>query len=34
MKYLWLGNCTDDVSAIGLGGMAMTSIYNPPMKAK
>ena len=34
MKYRRLGNCTDDVSAIGLGGMAMTSIYGPPMKAK
>jgi aryl-alcohol dehydrogenase-like predicted oxidoreductase len=29
MKYRRLGNCTDDVSAIGLGGMAMTSIYGP-----
>ena len=29
MKYRRLGNCTDDVSAIGLGGMAMTGIYGP-----
>jgi len=29
MKYRRLGNCTDDISAIGLGGMAMTSIYGP-----
>ena len=29
MKYRRLGNCTDDVSAIGLGGIAMTSIYGP-----
>ena len=29
MKYRKLGNCTDDISAIGLGGMAMTSIYGP-----
>ena len=29
MKYRRLGNCTDDVSAVGLGGMAMTSIYGP-----
>jgi len=29
MKYRKLGCCTDDVSAIGLGGMAMTSIYGP-----
>ena len=29
MKFRNLGCCTDDVSAIGLGGMAMTSIYGP-----
>lgn len=29
MKYRRLGNCTDDISAVGLGGMAMTSIYGP-----
>ncbi len=29
MKYRKLGCCTDDISAIGLGGMAMTSIYGP-----
>ena len=29
MKYRKLGGCTDDLSAIGLGGMAMTSIYGP-----
>jgi aryl-alcohol dehydrogenase-like predicted oxidoreductase len=29
MKFRKLGCCTDDVSAIGLGGMAMTSIYGP-----
>ena len=29
MKYRRLGNCPVDISAIGLGGMAMTSIYGP-----
>jgi aryl-alcohol dehydrogenase-like predicted oxidoreductase len=29
MKYRRLGNCDLDISAIGLGGMAMTSIYGP-----
>ena len=29
MKHRRLGNCTDNVSAVGLGGMAMTSIYGP-----
>jgi aryl-alcohol dehydrogenase-like predicted oxidoreductase len=29
MKFRKLGCCTDDVSVIGLGGMAMTSIYGP-----
>lgn len=29
MKYRTLGCCTDDVSAVGLGGMAMTPIYGP-----
>jgi aryl-alcohol dehydrogenase-like predicted oxidoreductase len=29
VKFRKLGCCTDDVSAIGLGGMAMTSIYGP-----
>jgi len=29
MKYRKLGACTDEVSAIGLGGMAMTPIYGP-----
>jgi aryl-alcohol dehydrogenase-like predicted oxidoreductase len=27
MKYRRLGNCTTEISAIGLGGMAMTDIY-------
>ncbi len=29
MKTRKLGGCTDDISAIGLGGMAMTPIYGP-----
>ena len=29
MKYRKLGSCPVDISAIGLGGMAMTSIYGP-----
>jgi aryl-alcohol dehydrogenase-like predicted oxidoreductase len=29
MKYRVMGSCTDQVSAIGLGGMAMTAIYGP-----
>jgi len=29
MKYRNLGGCADNVSAIGLGGMAMTPIYGP-----
>ena len=27
MKYRFLGHCTDPLSAIGIGGMAMTNIY-------
>ena len=34
MKYRKLGCCTDDVSAIGLGGMAMTAIYGPADKGE
>lgn len=29
MRYRKLGKCSDKVSAIGLGGMAMTPIYGP-----
>ena len=29
MKYRRLGGCPVDISAVGLGGMAMTSIYGP-----
>lgn len=29
MKYRTMGSCTDRVSAIGLGGMAMIAIYGP-----
>jgi len=34
MKYRKLGCCKDDVSAIGLGGMAMTAIYGPADKGE